>query len=284
MSNSASQPEDLSPDEISRILERQVTRLDPERAAFLSSLQQARAARGAGYARERQRLTLKYGPDDRRVFALSDKARFNDGLRRDLDFEAVRAGTEAPTVDQHSYIFHGFVRDRSGNALPSLTVALYDSDGQWLRAFGHGCTDTRGYFLLRNDRQRPGAVPDPKVRPPESGDAGAAATTTADRNVDVPARVYVFDGKGTPMHIEKEPLHPQLGNVDYRLIILGKEGQPCAAPPDKQRTESAAPSAQAPESPGGTPPTVVGSKAGSNENESKSIPQRGDTAGPETSS
>jgi hypothetical protein len=221
---------DVSPDEAARVIEEQIAGLDPQRAEALDGLKKLRAVRGAGYLRERERLALKYGADDPRVAALGEQARFNAGLGRDLDFEIDRAKTEAPVADEKSYVLHGFVRDRKGAGVPRLTVALYDEKGNLLRAFGQACTDERGYFILRS-----GATSwEPKER-----DAAVIATggDAATRPARLTARVYLLDTNGATVHVENEPVQPQPGEVDFRVIILDEKAAPCGPAPDTKPTE-----------------------------------------------
>jgi hypothetical protein len=230
MAKSPSQP-DVSPDEAARVLEEQIAGLDPQRAEALEGLKKLRAVRGAGHARERERLALKYGADDLRLAALGDKERFNAGLSRDLEFEIDRAKTEAPVADEKNYVLHGFVRDRKGAGVPRLTVALYDEKGNLLRGFGQACTDERGYFILRAG----GTSWEPKERDTAVIAIGADAATSQER---LSARLYVLDPNGATLHVEKEPVQPQLGEADFRIIILGEQAAPCGQAPETQPTEA----------------------------------------------
>ncbi|SRR6266540_142835 len=249
------QPGDVSTESVSKTVENQIASLDPQRAEALSGLQTVRAARATGYAREQKRLARKYGADSPRVSALADKVRFNNGLRRDLDFEVARAKTETPVADNNGYVFHGFVRDRQGKGLPRLTVALYDANGNWIRALGQGCSDERGYFILRFDGAEARTPTDSTERAP-TFNLAAADTAAATQN-RISARIYVLDAKGTALHIEKEPLQPQLGNVDFRIIILGNEDAPCPTPPETQPSGQPPTTSTPPAThPGGSPPTV----------------------------
>jgi predicted flap endonuclease-1-like 5' DNA nuclease len=213
-------PVDVPADQVSKTVDEQLASLDPQRADAFDKLLSVRAARGAGYAREQKRLARKYGPDHPRVAALADKIRFNDGLRRDVGFEAARARIESPAVDKTGYVFHGFVRDRAGQGVPRLTIALYDETGNWIRELGYGCTDERGYFLMRYQR----AQTEPRVEAPIFLRRAAGEAKPV-------ARIYVLDSKKATLQIEKQPLCPQLGEVDFRIIVLGAETAPCTPPP-----------------------------------------------------
>lgn len=213
--------DDIPEDTVAKTVESQVASLDPQRAESYAGLQTVRTARASGYAREQQRLALKYGEDSPRVQAVAAKTRINQGLLRDLDFERARAGRETPTVDANGYVFHGFVRNLQGQGMAKLTVALCDEKGNWLRELGHGCTDERGYFILRFRRQQKDPVTGAK---PVEGERIAPAQPTA--------RIYVLDANQNTLHIEPEPLQPKLGQVDFRIIVLGAQTQPCPPPPE----------------------------------------------------
>jgi hypothetical protein len=225
-----SRPErDVSPEEASEAIETQIAGLDPQRAEALEGLQKLRAARGIGYVREQKRLALKYGADSPRVAELAEKARFNKDLSRDLAFEITRAKTETPVVDENGYVLHGFVLDRQGQPIPRLTVAVYDAKGNWIRVLGHGYTDEHGYFILRYS----GGPADLKER-----DAINLITpSAAAAQPRLIARIYVLDAKGVTLHIEKEPLEPQLGEIDFCVIILDDESAPCGPSPRTRPSE-----------------------------------------------
>jgi hypothetical protein len=224
-----SKPErDASPEEVAEAIETQIAGLDPQRAEALEGLQKLRAARGIGYVREQKRLALKYGADSPRVAELAEKARFNKDLSRDLAFEITRAKTDTPVVDENGYVLHGFVLDRQGQPIPRLTVAVYDTKGTWIRVLGHGCTDEHGYFILRYS----GGEADLKER-----DAMVITPSAAAAQPRPSARIYVLDAKGTTLHIEEEPLEPQLGEIDFRVIILGDESEHRGLPPESRPNE-----------------------------------------------
>jgi len=222
-------PRNVSPEEVSQTLDKQLTSLDPQRAQAFSGLKTVHDARHAGYLREEERLTRKYGKDHPRVTAMTGKIRSNEGLRRDLEFEAARATIEAPVVDKNSYVFHGFVRNCAGEGMARLTIALYDEQGNWIRIIGYGCTDEQGYFLLRYDRGKTdqGASPQSTSGPFSAAPAAPAAGTESKAS----ARIHVLDSKSSTLQIEEELLYPQLDQVDFRIIIICDEAAPCAAPP-----------------------------------------------------
>lgn len=220
------------PDEsVETSLEGQIASLDPQRAAAFAGLQTVRATRASGYTREQRRLALKYGSDNPRAGALADRIRSNAGLLRDIGFEQVRAGTGVPAVDQEGYVFHGFVRDQQGKGMPGLTVALYDDQGNWIREIGFGCTDAQGYFLMRyQGGQRNGTGTAPNMAAAGVTDAKPTARAAAAARLN--ARIHVLDAAQKTLQVEAVPLHPALGQVDFRIIVLGaRDGGVCTMPP-----------------------------------------------------
>jgi hypothetical protein len=215
--------DEIPEETVAKTLDTQLAGLDPQRAESYAGLQAVRTARAGGLAREQKRLTLKYGEDSPRVQAVVAKARINQGLLRDLDLERARAATETPTVDARGYVFHGFVRNLQGQGLPQLSVALYDDKGNWLRELGHGCTDERGYFILRYAGRQ--------TDPASGTNAIAIASGSITANQPT-ARIHVLDAQQKTLQIEPEPLQPRLGQVDFRLIVIGGQTPPCPPPPE----------------------------------------------------
>jgi len=198
---------------ISQALDQSIAGADPARAVGLQDLHRVRAAKTTGMEREQARLSQKLGARDPRVLALNQRIESNRSFVRDLSIEIDHARTEAPVADENTWIVHGFVRDKDLTGVPNLTVAIYDEKGTWIQALGFACTDARGYFKLsfsRTDKTEDSEKPTVSI---------AAVAGTATRGPEV--FIHVLDKTGTHICIDKRPLTPQLGNVDYREIILG---------------------------------------------------------------
>jgi hypothetical protein len=225
----ACRPDEIPDDTVTKTVEGQISALDPQRVESYAGLEKLRSAKAGGYAREQKRLALKYGSDSPRVTALAEKTRINQGLQRDLDFERARAKSETPSVDEKGYVFHGFVRDLKGQGQPRLTVALYDEKGNWIRELGYGCTDDRGYFILRY--QQPPKDPDGDTKPATTFFDSATGGRIAASQKQPIAKIYVLDAEQKTLHVEQEPLRPKLGQVDFRIIVLGAQAKPCPPPP-----------------------------------------------------
>jgi hypothetical protein len=195
--------------EISRELENSFLGADRARTTHLVGLQRVRGAKSAGLEREHQRLSRSLGDRHPRVVALSDKIAVNAALSRQLVYESERAKVETPTPEARGYIVHGHVRDQDLNAVPGLTVALYDPSGKWLRRLGFDCTDQTGHFKLCYDA---GAKDQPEPKPGERD-----------------YLLHISDKKSTLLHRHPRAVQPALGRVDYREIILGEEAD-CPPP------------------------------------------------------
>ena len=212
---------------------------------------------------------MKYGAADHRVLQARKQGEANILLRQEIHVAHTQPATPVPTVDENSYVFHGFVRNGDRQPLPRLTVALYDEKGQWLRELGYGCTDEKGYFILRFAREAPrtpeeqkkaeaeaaklaaekaaeegrvsggekpaeAAPPAPNAKSNETGAMNRLQPGVRDNNAaggrGRTAEIRVYDAKQTLLHREAKPLTPKLGNIDYREITIDS-GEPCAPPP-----------------------------------------------------
>jgi len=250
-------PDEIPDDTVTKTVEGQISTLDPQRAESYAGLEKLRTARASGYAREQKRLALKYGSDSPRVTAVAEKTRVNQGLQRDLDFERARAKSETPSVDETGYVFHGFVRDLKGQGKPELTVALYDEKGTWIRELGYGCTDERGYFIMRY--QQPPKDPAGNDTKPVVTffDAATGGRVAASQTQPV-AKIYVLTAEQKTLHIEQEPLQPKLGQVDFRIIVLGAQAKPCTPPPSPAPPPEPTPTPTPTPTPGPTPTPTPG--------------------------
>jgi hypothetical protein len=208
----------ISFDEVSRELDKGIAGADKLRADELERLAVARRAKDAGLKREQARLGKKLGAAHPRVAEIAGRLMMNAGILRDLNLEAVRARTEIPQVDEKSWAVHGYVRDKDLKGVPNLTVALYDDRGQLIQEAGYACTEKNGYFKLLHSRTKPGVM--------DVGKEGEAPKTGPGERV----YVHVINAQGTHLHVDKQPLTPEPGRVDYREIILGDDEAVCRPP------------------------------------------------------
>ena len=224
---------DIPVETVSEALDKGVASLDPQRAKALLGLAKVRTVRGAGDVREQKRLARKYGADSARVNTLATRLSLNDGLRRDLQSQAASASIKVPAVDPNRYVFYGLVRNGAGEAVPNLTIALYDEREEWIRAMGYGCTDADGYFKMDSENKTDFEVPAEKVADAKDN----VISKTAGPDSRFAAHIYVLDEKQSILQIEKDPVYPQVGRVDSRIIILYSQTPLCTAPPPAARSK-----------------------------------------------
>lgn len=192
---------------------------DPLRTAGLERLARVRAIKETGLKREQERLKAKLGAEHPRVSAIATKLDANRELKRDVELGLSRVATPAVRPEENSWVLHGHVRDKNRAGVPNLTVALYDDKGQWIRELGYACTDKSGYFKLLHSRAKPGVT--------DVGKEGEAPKTGSGKKV----YIHVTNAQGTHLYVDKQPLTPEPGRVDYREIILGEDAVSCVPPP-----------------------------------------------------
>jgi len=190
---------DVSFADVTKELDRNIEGADTLRANRLDGLTAMRAVKEKRLKREQARLTAKLGATHPRVTEIDERLSLNSMMIRDLKLESGRAHTEAPQVDQNTWLLHGFVRDKTLKAVPNLTVALFDPNGGRINGLGHGCTDANGYF---------------RVTSKNVSNAGQAF-------------IRVLSKDGTILFADKNALQPQAGSIDYREIILSGEELGC---------------------------------------------------------
>lgn len=208
-------------DTISQTLEQGINGADPARASGLQNMHRLMGVKTKTLEREKARLSEKLGPRDPRVLALDERIESNRRLVRDLAVEVEHAGTQVPVVDKNTWVVHGFVRDNDLKGVPNLTVALYDPKGTWMQVVGYACTDEKGYFRLSFTRTV-------KTGDSEELVFSHVASGTVTRGSEV--FIHVLDKGGVHIYVDKHPLTPQLGKVDYREIRLSAAGGGCTPP------------------------------------------------------
>ena len=197
-------PKEIAFADVSREIDGGIAGADKLRADQIEQLIVARQAKETGLQREQARLTKKLGADHPRVAAIAGRLKVNVGMRRDLALESARARTELPKVDETTWALLGFVRDKDLHGVPGLTVALYDGKGKWVEHLGYACTGDNGRFRI------------------EARSVG---------QVDGPVYVHVLSGQSVDLYADQVPLAPAGGKVDYREIILSRNGQTTTCPP-----------------------------------------------------
>ncbi len=201
--------------DIAKGLNQGVESADLLRTAGLTQLARVRAVKETQWQREQTRLQAKLGSEHQRVTAIATKIDANRELRRDVDLGISRAATPTVQPQENTWILHGYVRNKTRQSVPNLTVGLYDQKNQWIEELGYTCTDKNGYFQLSHARTKK-----------ESTDPLTTEKTAAGPQVFI----HVLDKQGAPIHVDKRPLTPEPGRVDYREIILDEDATSCAPP------------------------------------------------------
>lgn len=188
--------------QLSQVLQSGLPEADLLRAATLDNLQFLRQARATGLQSEQERLAAKLGDDHPRVIELAARRAGNELFINGLAAESERARVVAPEVNKDTWVLHGFIRDQQLHGVPKVTVALYDSGGNWIKQLGFAGTSANGYFRL---------------------DVRSLA------NVKPPLFIHVLSGQATLLHADDEPLTPELGTVLYHEVIV--TGEKTTTPP-----------------------------------------------------
>lgn len=279
MNTTDSVPRRLDPQVSLKGLDAAFATLDPNRASGYAQLGRARSAKSASLVREQKLLALKHGTagSPRAHYAAQALTR-NEQLRGELAASREVLETPPPSVDENSFVLHGFVRRRNQSGIPGLTLALTDAQGNWLKDGGYACTDQRGYFELRIERP---AKTDEELKKEAAAKAeaerkaaaeAAATVTDAVKSADTQStggatrinsnqtaatrtgyQLRVFNRDGRVLHIEERLVTPQVNTVDYRLIILGDEDCGCTPPPEKSDGEPGPKSPRSPVAPPAAP-------------------------------
>lgn len=188
---------------------------DPFRTQALTGLRRLRVVKANIMAREEASLAKSLPPDHPSRVDLGKRLGLNEGLVRDLAVEIKRSQLAVPTVDEKTWVLHGYVRRRDLSGVPNLTVALYDQKGKRLQQLSYACTDPEGYFKLSY------------VSEPASPKREFLA---AAEKAMVRVFIHVLDKRQGQVYVDKRPLAPSLGRVDYREIFIPNGSEGCAPP------------------------------------------------------
>lgn len=99
------------------------------------------------FAREHERLSLKYGDDHPHTLEVKMRVEAAAAAETRLYGLYTESSTPTPKADS-GWAVDGFVRTSNGKPVQGITVAPYDRQGRWYREFGYSCSDERGYFSI----------------------------------------------------------------------------------------------------------------------------------------
>ena len=215
----------ISLDNIAESLDSGLSGLDADRKTKLDQLNSVRSIKAKQLQREKERLSKKYGENHPRVQVINTKIESNNVLIKGIEISASNAEVEVPEVNEKAWILHGFVKDKNLIPMQDITVAIYDEEGNWMKVIGYACTDVKGYFRLDYNAE--------KVRKVNASELNSVKLEVSQQNAYY---IHLSDKKGNQIYVDKRPLYPKLGQVDYRLIIIDKDAANCV-PPDEQKRD-----------------------------------------------
>jgi hypothetical protein len=205
----------VAAEEVERSFDSQVAGFDAFRSEALLSLVRLREVKTAQTSRQYEQAQKMWGADDPRTQHLAAELALNRRFTVELGAEADRAGATAPNVDARSWMLYGYVRDSDLQGQQGLTVALYDTQGRWVEALGHACTDDRGYFEIR------ASIADQFARLAES---------------KLQFFLRVVGPNQESLYTDRSATVPQAGVAVYREIILDGS-KPCLPPTEVPVTQ-----------------------------------------------
>ncbi len=212
---------DFTLDEVFQKIDSSFDETEQTQLATLQGFDLVQQVKAQALAREKQRLTAKYGIDHARVKKTEAQLRFHAGFARDLKAGIDDASVADPRFDRTTWMIHGRVLDGNNAGLKNMTVSLFDENKQWLQELGFVCTDERGYFAL--------------TYPAKAGEQPKIPDTQK-------LFLTVTGGQRQILHQESEPLFVKIGQIDYREIILTGPKEVCTPPePEGNQTEEPMP-------------------------------------------
>lgn len=248
-----STPQPVNPAEVVRKVTAGIPDLDSQRADGYAGLLTLRAAKHRSLTVRAKLYAAKYGADDARIARVVQQGRANARLQRELTVVQAVAATPVPEIDAATYVLHGFVRTAKREALPNLTVALYDRQGQWLRPDDYRATDENGHFEVRykigSIVHHSAKAESQRSAPQASTPAGGASApgqpeqkaTSSQSSGGVwealrgPYEIRVYDADRNLVHRESQPpVKPTAGVLDTRDITIDDPRGRVVEPPDDQ--------------------------------------------------
>lgn len=208
-------------DEVFKKIDSSFDETEKSQLAALRDFDRLQQIKGQALAREKQRLTAKYGASHARVQKAEAQLRFNAGFVGDVKAGIDDASVTEPQFDKTAWRVHGRVLDGNNAGVKNLTISLFDENRKWIRELGFVCTDERGYFAI--------------TYPATAGDAVEIPD-------DRPLLLTVTDQQQQSVHQESQPLFVKIGQIDYREIILTAPQEVCIPPePDGKQVEEPMP-------------------------------------------
>uniref|UniRef100_A0A7V4LDQ5 Carboxypeptidase regulatory-like domain-containing protein n=1 Tax=Desulfobacca acetoxidans TaxID=60893 RepID=A0A7V4LDQ5_9BACT len=183
--------------------------LETLRAEELERTRLLQTVKTRALEQEHHRLAVELGAEHPRVKQLASRLAYRTRMMADLEEETARARIKVPALEADTWMVHGVVLDKNRKGKPGLTVGLFDAAGKWRREFGYACTDERGYFAIIY---------------PQTGKARGEVSGAQ------PLYLHVSDQNYKTLLQDTAPLHPAIGQVYYRRLILPDKPVVCVGP------------------------------------------------------
>lgn len=211
-------------DEMLNMVDNSIDTLDQQRAQALQHLQLVQDGRNSLLMREQSRLEKKYGSTHPRVQKLSNRIQYNQGAAQEIKIEVAKVNIIVPNIDPQSWMVHGRVMEaKGGEPVPGVTLSLYTAKGVWVKELGYSCTDEQGYYSIRYTQD---AIKDKMENGQPRDDASKIEPIGGIKRGGVAVKKCFYLGVTNKeqqlLHTESEPICIQLGQIDYRLVILSK--------------------------------------------------------------
>jgi len=221
--------------EAGRVVEEGLQLSDANRLMGLQGLSRFRVSKAKLQTRESQRLTKKYGADDKRVIHTNNKLESNESYISGLRMEANRAAIETEQVDEKTWMVKGRVYDRRGCPIADAKVSVWYAEGKPLKQVPSTTTDSKGRYQLLYQ-----ATDDDLSKGETGAEKGASTGTRINTNIDSAGEkqnvssglhtnsdqyqqsVFIrgVDGQNDSLCTDSTLMVPKLGQSNYRDLIF----------------------------------------------------------------
>lgn len=184
--------------------------LDNLRVIGLEKLGQYQQRNTRAMEAEYKRLLETNGVEHPDVAIMEKRLATSQAFRRNLDMETERSRVVAVKQETGTWRVQGQVIDDEQQAVPRLTVSLYDGkSGRWIREAGYACTGSQGHFSL--------------MLSPE----------LTKKYHSMPVVLTVTDGEQKVLLQDKNTLEIVPDGSDYRMLML--PNAKCSTPPPEPK-------------------------------------------------
>lgn len=163
---------------------------------------------------ERQRLSVKYGPDSAQARTSAMRLELHDQMKLGIKLQRERLSLKTPETSTNYYMVYGRVLNTEGDGLPKLEVSAVDLKSQ---VVAQTVTDDEGVFEL----PIPAAGTKPRI---------ASGIDVKDVPLDTEAqlRLQVSDQRNKILYRDQEAFQPANGRLSYREIVVSPAAKPKA--------------------------------------------------------